>query len=457
MGAGKRAVVIGGGMGGLAAAGALVDHFDEVVIVERDVLPEGAATRKGTPQAPHLHGILKRGEQILDGFFPGLFQDLRRDGAQPVTLGSEMHWYHFDRWKAQCEHGIPATFTTRPFLEAAVRRRVRALKKVRWLEGTTVLGLDTDAGKKRVTGIVHRPADGGRETTLDADLVVDSAGRGSQAIKWLESLGYPRALETEIKVNVGYSTCVFKRKNEDRFPWKALVVVPANSKRMAGIMPVEDGNWVASAAGFLHDYPPADREGYLEFMRTLPVDGIYRMIADAEPVSEISTTRFPSNRWVRYDKMARFPDGYLVMGDAVGCYNPVYGQGMTIAAIHAEHLSKLLRERRQQGLDGLHVPFRKRVADAVNDAWRVSSSEDYRFPEVEGARPPGYSGVMWYMDRIHAAASADPVVYERFLKVMHMIEPFPTLMSPTFAFRVIRSASRVFRQEAAGGSAHAGP
>jgi 2-polyprenyl-6-methoxyphenol hydroxylase-like FAD-dependent oxidoreductase len=205
-----------------------------------------------------------------------------------------------------------------------------------------------------------------------------------------------------------------------------------------------------SAAGMLGDYPPGDFAGFMDYMRRLPVDGIYRTIKDAEPLTEVATTRFPSNRWFRYDQMSRFPDGLIVLADAVGCYNPVYGQGMTIASIHAMILRDMLTwyvENARLDLRGLSVPFQAKVASAVNQAWQVSSGEDYRFPEVEGRRPPGYSMIKWYMDRVHAATSTDPIVYQQFLSVMHMLSPFPTMFRPTFAWRVLRGAKEAFRRD----------
>jgi 2-polyprenyl-6-methoxyphenol hydroxylase-like FAD-dependent oxidoreductase len=421
--AARRAVVIGAGMGGMLAARALSDSFDEVVIVERDRLDAGAATRKGVPQAQHLHGLLKRGELILDDLFPGLVASLCDKGAQRLTLGRDMAWFHGHHWKTTCPKGIVATILTRPFLEAE--------------------------GGGRVVGLTHRSGQDGPEAFLRADLVVDSAGRGTRAPAWLAALGYDAPEMSFVGVHVGYSTCVFERPKTWTMPWKALMVAPGNSTRMAALMPIEGGRLMASAAGLLRDYPPGDLRGLLEFVRSLPVDGIHRAIEHLTPTGEVVTTRFPGNHWVHYEKMPRFPDGLVILGDAVGCYNPLYGQGMTLAAIQVEILREALRKARRADLAGFSRSFQRKAADAVAGAWQMSTSEDFRFEAVEGKRPPGYEQMRWYLDQIQAATSIDPVVYERFLQVMHMLAPFPTLLAPSFAIRVLRAARAARRRDAA--------
>jgi 2-polyprenyl-6-methoxyphenol hydroxylase-like FAD-dependent oxidoreductase len=242
----RTAVVIGGGMGGLLAASALATRFQAVIVIDRDVLPDDASHRKGVPQSPHIHGLLKRGELNLESLFPGIIDELCRRGAECVTIGSEMHWYHYDRWKTTCDEGIVAIFLTRPFLEAEVRRRVRALPNVRFMEQTVVTGYTCDRSTNRITGVSYKAArDASEETALSADIVVDSSGRGTHAPDWLEKLGYGRPKRLEVKVRTGYSTVEFQRTSGADVPWKALVVVPSSSTRFGAVMPVEGNRWIA--------------------------------------------------------------------------------------------------------------------------------------------------------------------------------------------------------------------
>lgn len=443
---GEHALVIGGSMAGLMAARVLSTHFERVTLIERDTFADTPTARKGVPQGRHLHGLLKRGKDILEELFPGLSTTLMNAGAVSCEFGHDVYWHHFGGWKMDCGEGrgISSIFLTRPLLELEVRRRVLALGNVRIMDGHEVKGL-TSAGR-RVMGALVRPHGGGDETNVAADLVADASGRGSSILRWLDAIGRSRPEESTVKVKVGYTSRIWRRPPEGTYPWKALYVIggPAERHRLGAVMPIEGERWISVVAGQLEDYPPDDEEGMLAFARGLPVPDLANALSRAEPLSEISTYRFPSHQRRHFDRMKDFPEGLVVLGDAACSLNPIYGQGITTAALGALSLRECLVERRLQGggVEGLSQRFQQALARVSDLPWMMSTGEDFREPAVQGDRPLGYGVLSWYTAQIHRAVHHDPVVLSAFLRVMNMVSPLSELLSPAVALRAIAAARR---------------
>lgn len=455
---GDHAVVIGGSIAGLLAARLLSDYFRQVTIVERDPLPDVVEARKGVPQGRHAHGLLGMGQQIMGRLFPGLFEELQTQGATPVDLGYDTGWYQASCWRARVDSGMVACVQSRPFLEGAIRRRVRAIANVRWLTECEATGLRTNADRTRVTGVdVHHRSGAPADETLPADLVVDAGGRGSRAPQWLEALGYGAVEETHVKMDVGYTTCFFRRPANLDADWKMLIIIPQppHETRMGLVIPMEDNQWMVSLVGWLRDYAPTDPAGFLEFARTLPVPTIYEAIKNAEPTTPISAYKIPSNQWRHYDRMKRFPEALVVLGDALCSFNPTYGQGMTTAALYAATLEKCLQAqaRRAAGdLTGLADRFRKQVAGDVATPWLLATAEDFRYPKTEGQRPPPVPVLHWYLDKLYTAMEHDPRLVKQFLQVMHMFRSPAALFLPHIVFRALTAPWR-YRQAGRGKAA----
>lgn len=435
-----HALVIGGSLAGLLAARVLSDHFDRVTIVERDAVADRPEPRKGQPQTRQFHGLLAAGLDLLTDFFPRLDDDLVEGGAMVRDMGEAMRWYHFGGYRKQFEAGLRGMLVSRPFLEWHIRRRVLALPNVTLRDGHAVGGLEVSAEGQRVTGVaVADRADEDESATIPAALIVDASGRGSRAPAWLEHLGYAPPPEEEVTVKVGYATRYYRRpEGEGADEMVMTAPTPPDEKRMAVLSPIEGDRWIVMAGGWAGDYPPGDEPGFLAFLESLPVTDIHEIVSRAEPLSEIIVHRFPANRRRRYDKLRRFPEGFLVLGDAVASFNPVYGQGMTSAAMQARALDEVL----QGGTTpkNLWRRYFRQAGRVVERSWQLAVGEDFRYPETEGRKPPLTDLLNAYVGRVHRATHSDTVVYGQFLQVMNMLAPPTTLMHPRIVLRVLRAS-----------------
>jgi 2-polyprenyl-6-methoxyphenol hydroxylase-like FAD-dependent oxidoreductase len=446
-----KAVVVGASMAGLLAARALADHFEQVTLLERDVFPAPGENRKGVPQGKHIHVLLERGQQIMEGYLPGLTDELSQLGAIRVAdVSLEVRWFHSGGYHRPGASGIGGVGVSRPTLEAAVRARVLALPNVQAREGCNVEGLLTAAGEDRVVGVrlVDRQA-GGVEETLAADLVVDAGGRGSRGPAWLEEAGYERPAEEEVRIGVGYTTRFYRRQPEQLPGLNGIAILATPPARRGGVLLAQDGDrWVLTLGGYLGDHAPPDEEGFLAFARSLPAPEIYDdVVKDAEPLGEAAVYKFRSSLRRHYEKLARFPEGYLVLGDALCSFNPLYGQGMTVAALEAAALGDCLAG----GRDRLAERFFDRAGKIVDASWSAAVGNDLCYPEVEGPRTPMVRFLNWYLAKVHVAAHDDARVSIAFLRVINMVSPAPTILHPRIVWRVIKANLRPGRREAGGG------
>jgi len=444
---GQHAVVIGASMAGLLAARVLSEYFERVTLIERDRL-EGMGPHKGVPQGWQTHALLSKGATVIEALFPDLFPALIEEGAIAADMGADLLWYQFGVGKVRFKSGIRIYSQSRPWLEAQIRQRVASRANVRVLDGFEVVQLSSSADTRRITGVQIRSVEGARHTEeVAADLVVDASGRGSQAPRWLKALGYPQVEESVVKVDVGYTTRTYRRPKELPADWKILVIycTPPQEQRTGLVQPIEGDRWSVSLSGWLKDYPPREEAGFLDHARSLPNPALYELIKEAEPLTTAVSYRFAANRRRYYERMSRLPEGFVVLGDALCSFNPVYAQGMTVAAIEVETLQTCLQQRqhRQKDLTGLPRQFQKAVARTVSAAWMFTTSEDFRYPATEGKRPVGIGLFQWYTRRLLEAAAENPQLALRFYHVMHMLKPPTTLFAP----RVL--AAVLFRRKAA--------
>ncbi len=440
----QHAVVIGGSMAGLLAARVLADHFAEVTLVERDVLSAvGDGPRKGVPQGRHLHALLARGQQVCERLFPGLTAELEAGGALSNDPGLGGIWYQAGGYKAHVATGVRSLSMSRPYLEGAVRRRLLALPNVTCREGLDVRGLAADDGGALVAGVqVQGRTPGGVTETLYADLVVDASGRGSAAPRWLEELGYGRPRESVIRNDIGYASRIYRRPHNDPVGDKVLLISPTPPDGRAGVMfPIEGDRWIVTLAGRGDDHPPIHEAAFLAYARSLAAPDIYQTLLRAEPLGAITPHKFPSNLRRRYEQMARLPGNFVVLGDAVCSFNPIYGQGMTSAALQALALHEALAALPGR-LDALPADYFRRAAQVVEEPWRMAAGGDFAYPATMGEKARGTDLINGYMALMMRGMNEDPELHAAFIRVMHMLAPSATLFAPKVVARVLRHALR---------------
>ena len=436
----EHAVVLGASMAGLTAARVLADAYQRVTVLERDPLPGVAAHRKGVPQSRHAHGLLAGGRAALEELFPGLTDELVANGALSGDLQAQSRWYNQGLRLCPGPSELRAVAVSRPLLEGCVRERVRALPNVQVVDRCDAAGLVAPSDGRRVRGVrVLRRADGSAEQVLEADLIVDATGRGSRSPVWLEELGYPRPAQDEVRIGVAYASRIYRRRPDHLDGDTAVVVAASVDRPRGGVMLAMEGDrWMVTLNGYLGQRPPADPDGFAAFAAGLPVPDVLEVISDAEPLGEVLPARYPASVRRRYERMDRFPDGYLVTGDAVCGFNPIYGQGMSVAALEALALRECLRA----GPTGLARRFFAEVADIVDIPWGIAVGADLRFPGIHGARTAKVRLVNAYLARFHLAAATDPVLGRAFLRVVNLMDRPEGLLRPTIALRVLRGNLR---------------
>ncbi len=429
------AVVLGGSMAGLLAARVLADHVDQVTVVDRDDLPVEPGHRSGVPQSRHAHALLPRGAEILERLLPGLVGGLVADGAFATRsrVAMRMVTPAGPLPPAPSESGFVGF--SRPLLEWHVRARVAALGNVVVRPRHDVFGLVTDGAA--VTGAAVRRRDTGASSVLPADLVVDATGRGSRAPRWLAELGYGAVPEETIESGIGYATRWFDRPAARSAPWDAAVVngrVP-DVPRVGLVLPVEGNRWTITVGGLAGTFPPLDEGGFLDYARTLTDPCVATAIEAGTPLTPIRGARTPVSRLRHFERLRRWPRGFVVTGDAVCAFNPIYGQGMTVSAMDALVLDAELRSDRPD----FEGRFRRALAAEVAGVWSIASGEDLRWGVASsGVRPRRGSALLRsYVDRVQRRAVVDPVVAGAWSEVVGLLSPPSTLLRPAVAVRVL--------------------
>jgi 2-polyprenyl-6-methoxyphenol hydroxylase-like FAD-dependent oxidoreductase len=381
------AVVCGAGLAGLSAARALIDSFDRVIIVERDELDDAVEPRAGVPQGRQVHTLLPGGRAALDEMLPGFSDDMIGLSAVRTDIAADIKQFHIDSWIPRFPSDLWSTLSSRALLESVVRRRVVGLPGVEVRTGLRAVELVANAG--RVTGIKLQPRAGGQATVLSADLVLDTTGRSSNAPAWLQRLGFKAPREQVVDAHWGYAGNYYKMPDDFAPDWLTLGAPPVGSVLRGAVMQRHEGNrWMITMLGSGQDYPPHDPDGFLAFAKSIQVQDFADILAVAQPLTPISSWRQTTNRFRRYDELEHWPDGFIVMGDAVAALNPVYGQGMSVAVLAARSLQTALAEYDgDHYLAGFGHRFQRTVADGTQLPWSLAAGADYAVPGATGTEP----------------------------------------------------------------------
>jgi 2-polyprenyl-6-methoxyphenol hydroxylase-like FAD-dependent oxidoreductase len=431
-----HAVVLGGSIAGLLAARVLAAAYEQITVVDRDDLVPGGQPRRGAPQGRHIHGLLARGQQVLDQLFPGLTAELEADGAPTGDILGDARLLFGGHRLARTDAGLVLLSVSRPLLEDRLRARVRALPGVRFAPPSDAVGLRCSPDGRRITGArLLRRADASAEELIDAGLVVDATGRGSRAPAWLQALGFGQPEVDRVRVDVGYVTRRYRLAPDSLDGDLACLHGPTPDRPRGGALARLEGDvWMLTLFGLLGDHPPKDRDGFDAFARSLRFPDLHDAVGAAEPIDDPAAYRFQANIRRRYERMRKFPQGFLVMGDAICSFNPIYGQGITVAALQA----LALRDHLQPGIAPRSPRVLGALARTIDGPWEMTIGADLAVPGVDGRRTPRRRIAGAYVTRLQAAAAHDPALARAFMRVTGLVDRPEAIMRPAIALRVLR-------------------
>jgi 2-polyprenyl-6-methoxyphenol hydroxylase-like FAD-dependent oxidoreductase len=441
-----RAVVIGAGIAGLAAARVLSMRYSSVTVLDRDTLPDQAEPRRGVPQGAHPHILLVSGLNELNTLFPAFEDELITAGGSKFDTGLGLATFRYGRRSRRIPTGLSLVSVSRPLIETILRKRVARLPGVAIRDEVAVSGL---AGSKGVVnGVVLDTGE-----TIGADLVVDGTGRGARSDRWLAALGFPAPDQAEVKIGVAYSTRVYRRRPGDMIDWQAAFTVPEPPRqKMAGVaLPVEGDRWLVAIGGWHVAEPPADPEQLERYAKALPDTLVSDVMSRAEPLSDVAVARFPSSRRRLFERLDRLPAGYVAMGDAICSFNPIYGQGMTCAVQQASTLGQVLDRHERRSDASMARDFYAAAATVITTPWQFAVGGDFNYPETSGPRPRGVRLRNWYAKQITYAAQIDIGTSRIFNAVQQLLTPPNVLFRPGFVVRTLLLARKRRRQDTAAG------
>jgi 2-polyprenyl-6-methoxyphenol hydroxylase-like FAD-dependent oxidoreductase len=442
----RRGVVIGAGMGGLAAARALSPYIEQVTVLERDHLPADPAPRAGTPQDRHIHGLLPGGFEALDKLFPNFRADLERAGAVKARGGRDV-WMEragFDPFP-QRDLGYDMFGISRPMLELICRRRLAQEFNVELRPCSHVTELVASPDKSAVVGVSFK-GEGGRIETLAADVTVDASGRATPTLALLEKYGCAKPEVVEIGVDLAYSSALFEIPDDATSQWIGIMHLPdvSESTRAGFLFPIENHRWLVALAGMHGVIPPRNLEGFLAFAKTLRTPTLYDAIKGAHLVGNIARYRFPSSVRRRFDKLESFPRGLFPIGDSICRFNPIFGQGMSVAAQEAVALGRLLESRLESSdpLDGLSSAFLTSIQELLESPWAVAET-DFAYEQTRGTRPPDLARRLRRAAALVQLAAHDEAAHKLVFEVRSLLKPHSALRGPWLEARLMAAMESV--------------
>jgi 2-polyprenyl-6-methoxyphenol hydroxylase-like FAD-dependent oxidoreductase len=436
---GKQAIVIGAGISGLAAARALADHFDRVVVLESDQLPAVPTPRPGAPQGKQVHGLLGGAIKALEEMFPDFAQDLAHAGAVQINPGSEIlhEMPGMDRFPL-CEWDWCIYAMTRPLIEQTLRRRVERHTNISLRGGCRALDVMGISDELLVTGVRY-DTDNGIEI-LPAELVVDASRHGGLTMSFLEAAGLPAPEETTIGVDIRYGTALYALADDAMGQFKAIVTFAKapDGVHSAYLLPVENNCYQLLLIGRGDDAPPADGDEFLAYAQKLPTHSVHNAMKGAKRLSEVARYGFRESRWRHFAQLDPFPQNLLPIGDAICCLNPIYGQGITVAVQEANILRCLLSTNASEG----HPPamlarhFLTKAEALVKQPWAMSAVPDFIYPQTRGERPVDLEQRLNSQFALTRLATRDPAVWKLMSEVRHLLRPLAALEEPGLVRRV---------------------
>jgi 2-polyprenyl-6-methoxyphenol hydroxylase-like FAD-dependent oxidoreductase len=452
-----KAIVIGGGIAGLLAARVLSGHFSKTIVIEKDRYPKEKGPRNGTPQANHIHVFLVKGMQTIIDLFPGIEEKLLSQGGHKIDVISKAKFKFPTGWARNFNSDMNTIVCSRQLLEYTIRQEI--LEKyfnVKIVENARAIGLATDSEQKIITGVNviygngNNNNDINKTTIINANLVVDASGRRSETPIWFEKIGLEKPNETKINSFIGYAGRRIQLLSTQSSPLlsnhKVVVVFtnPPNNPRMVVMTAIEDNQWQLGLLGIGKTYPPTDEKGFLNFVKELGVEDVYKIVRDAKPISNIYGYREDGSRLYHYEKIKKWPKNFIVLGDAVSAFNPIYAQGVTVAAIQSKILDNLLREYKINNAEaalkkGFEKKFQGEIAKLNSLPWLLGTSEDLRWSTTEANKKmnPFTKIIQRYSKHVILLTPNSRLATKSFLEMLNMVKSPAVLFHPLLIVQVL--------------------
>nr|WP_026682126.1 FAD-dependent monooxygenase [Priestia megaterium] len=434
----KSAIVIGGSVAGKLAAKALSRYCQKVIILEAGPNWEEKTPRKRVPQTYHPHVLLKGGEEAIEELFPCFLDNLIADGGIINNFTRDLKWHHFGFWKQRFTGELVMVQQSRPLLEWHLLQRINQVENIEVKYETRVEQLLANERYSKVTGVKVKYLQTQEEESITADLVVDASGFGSRNMEWLKPFRI-HVKEEKIAIKLFYATQYFRLQQEEEMDWCNLLISPSFPENPYGafIQSVEGGRFSITFSGYANEQPPKTEKAFHAYAKKIPVPDVAQFLEKTQPISEINIHKIPYQVWRRFD-LANVPAGLLVVGDAHCRFDPVFGQGISVAAMEALALQSCLAD--QENMDHkFNKAFHRRIAKLISTPWDMATTEVLRHPDIKGERSIILPFKQWYTRKIYELSAIDPDIYLRLVKVMNLLQPPMHLFHPTVGNVILKN------------------
>lgn len=432
---GTKAIIIGGGIAGKLFAAAISPYFHRIHILEKDVEPLEKRVRPGVSQAHHTHALLQAGEKAMEALFPGFRKDMEASGSIKIDTINDLAWFHHGRWKSRFKSEFTTLLQTRTLLETYLEKRVRQLDNVNYIYGAKVISYILDPKSHRLSGVEVK--DEKESKILPAELVIDASGASSFTKTWIEKQGIS-VPEDKVDIGLCYATRIFELPEENRdYKIKLLYPDPPTQEIGGTLSKVEDNKYIVTLIGYLNSIKAEDiksADGFLEYASKLPLDDIYKELIKGKSLTDTKIFNIPYMVWRRFDKVV-LPEGLLVAGDSFCRVDPVFGQGMSVAALEAMAIKDYFS---RQPKSGSLKKLQKKMAKIIAPVWSMVVCEDFRYDKVQGKKPFGLKFQQWYVKKIFLVSTKKRSIYKDFIKVMNLENPPAILFKPSTVKEVLR-------------------
>ncbi|MDM5188816.1 glutamate synthase [Bacillus sp. DX4.1] len=434
-----KAIVIGGSIAGKLAAKALSQSFQEVIILEAGEEWSEKSPRKRVPQSHHPHVLLKGGAEAIEKLFPNITVQLIEDGGIVNNFTGDLRWHHFGLWKQSFAGELKMVQQSRPMLEWHLQRRINQSSNIITKYETMADQLLINQQHNKISGVKVRCLKTGIEEELHADVVVDTSGFGSKNIDWLQTYGI-KVKEEKIWIQLFYATRLFCLKQKERLDWCNLLISPSFPENPYGafIQTIEDNRYFVTFSGYANERAPQTDEEFLAFAHKLPIPDVLHFLEQAESITDIKVHKIPYQVRRRFDLVRNIPEGFLVIGDAHCRFDPVFGQGISVAAMEAAELQKCL----QQGSSlekGFTRKFYKRISKIIATPWEMVTTESFRHPMIKGDKAFMQLFQQWYTKKIYQLSASNSEIYTRLVRVMNLIRTPLHLFHPKVLLAIFMS------------------